>query len=42
MNVGERIPPDGNRGVRILLVAAAVASLALIGGFPAVVFVLPS
>ena len=39
MNVGERIPTDGNRGVRILLVAAVVASLALIGGFPAVVFV---
>ena len=39
MNVGERMPTDGNRGVRILLVAAAVASLALIGGLPAVVFV---
>ena len=39
MNVGERIPTDSNRGVRILLVAGAAASLALIGGFPAVVFV---
>ncbi len=39
MNVGERIPTDGNRGVRILLVVGAAASLALIGGFPAVVFV---
>ena len=29
MNVGERIPTDGNRGVRILLVAAVVASLSL-------------
>ena len=39
MNVGERMPTGGNRGIRILLVAAAVASLALIGGLPAMVFV---
>ena len=39
MNVGERIPTDGNRGIRILLVAGAAASLALTGGLPAMVFV---
>jgi len=39
MNVGEPTPTDGNRGIRILLVAGAAVSLALIGGLPAVVFV---
>ena len=39
MNLGERMPTEGNRGIRILLVAAAAVSLALIGGLPAAVFV---